>query len=124
MKSTETDHVQEESATKLTVATMQKPLRTVKKNLLDALMSFHGHELATLGAMLDPPVTKSYLCAFFKMLALKSGTNNPRVIEQICRIYSIDPSILFPVYDPTSMTLPVREDNPRNFLGMKGAANG
>lgn len=98
---------------------MSKQLRTVKKNLLFALMAFHGHDLTCVGQKLKPAVGKCYLSQLMTEYATKGSTNGLRVRRQISELYNISENVLFPEFDPLTDVLPIIEKNRVNFLEKK-----
>jgi hypothetical protein len=95
---------------------MSNQLRTVKKNLLLALMAFHGHDLTRLGQALCPAVSKCYLSHFINEYAHLGSRYNPLRRQQICELYHIEEDLLFPQYDPATMDLPLIEEDRRALL--------
>ncbi|MBN2570289.1 MAG: hypothetical protein JXB42_12745 [Deltaproteobacteria bacterium] len=102
---------------------MNNQPRTVKKNLLFALIAFHEHDLTYVGQKLDPAIGKCYLSQLITEYATRGSTHNPRVRRQISELYDVSEDILFPEYDPATDVLPVIEENRNNFLRKNGGKN-
>jgi len=112
---------------------MEKTKRIVNKNLLNALITYRGLNLKTLGKRCDPPVTNAALSLFIsrKNGSAKLGTQVTEILRpaaadlaaEIAHLCSQDLlDVLFPpvCVDPESVALPITEENHSTLLERKG----